>query len=140
MSGLSVKGVMLGALAGFALMGVMTFGFMVTIVKLTGAETGPQIDQVMETSSTAFWMIQVLGIGALIGTGYMAAWIAKRGELLNGVLASWLLIATTLFSLPSLPSPATSDAVIMVIMALIFCLLGGFLRRWQVRRRVASPA
>jgi hypothetical protein len=138
MSDLSVKGVLLGALSGFALMGVMTFGCLVAVVKLTGAETGPELSHVVDTSWAAFWIIQVLGIGALIVTGYMAAWIAKRGELLNGVLASWLLIATTVFSLPSLPSPATSDAVITVIMAITFCFLGGFLRRWQVRRHGAA--
>jgi hypothetical protein len=84
----------------------------------------------------------------LIGTacsafgGYVAAWLAKHDELLNGALSAWFCIASGLYGLASVH--AASDMVWLqaadFVLAPAAGLAGGYLRRVQARNRRTSTA
>lgn len=141
MSSISIKGIFLGALISFGLSAVLGLGSIFIISKLTGAETSEQLRVVMETSWTPFLAIQVVGIIIPIFTGYCAAWIAKRGELINGALSSVFIVGSTLFALVEPPPPGGRlNGLIAIIAAPLLCLLGGFLRKKTSRIAQEIPS
>lgn len=79
------------------------------------------------------WMLG--GVCSILG-GYVAAWIAKHDELLNGTLSSWLCILVGIGSVltPKPPIPIYVEIVALVASPLS-ALLGGWIRLVQRARR-----
>jgi hypothetical protein len=65
--------------------------------------------------------------GSILG-GYVAGWIAKHDQLLNGLLSSFLCVALAIHSIVSGKSPALYADVSALVTSPIFGLLGGYLR------------
>ncbi len=73
--------------------------------------------------------------GSVIG-GYVAAWIAKHDELLNGILSSWLCVATGIWAVVAgKASVSLGEYMILFVLGLAAALLGGYLRMLQNRAR-----
>jgi hypothetical protein len=67
--------------------------------------------------------------GSAIG-GYVAAWIAKRGHLLNGALSAWLCLLTGIYGLFTIKAEGSMQMLQIVdfIIAPLAGMLGGYLR------------
>jgi hypothetical protein len=71
--------------------------------------------------------------------GYVAAWIAKHDELLNGLLSSFLCTAIGLYSVSvGKDSQSVPVQIFLLTAAPLFALLGGYLRHTH-KRMVARP-
>jgi putative membrane protein (TIGR04086 family) len=74
----------------------------------------------------------LLGLACSVLGGYVAAWLAKHDELLNGGLSSLLCAAIGIYSIASgKDSHAPSVQVLMLISAPVCGFLGGYLRLRQ---------
>ena len=83
----------------------------------------------------------LIGLGGSVIGGYVAAWIAKHDELLNGVLSSWLCVAAGIYSLATGKlSTSLTEYFLLLIAGLAAALLGGYLRLVQKRARQPLPA
>ncbi len=78
----------------------------------------------------------VIGAACTVLGGYVAALIARRGEVLNGALASFLCIAFGIYAMASGKSndPAAVQTALIVISPLLGAA-GGWLRLKQLQRR-----
>lgn len=80
-------------------------------------------------------------IGSLcsIMGGYIAAWIAKHDELLNGALSAWLCFAIGVYGVAT---GAGSESLLLTILGFVLSpalgLLGGYLRLLRVRAKQAK--
>jgi hypothetical protein len=75
-----------------------------------------------------------IGLGCSALGGYVAAWIAKHDELLNGLLSSFLCTAIGLYSVFSgKDSQSVLVQIILLAAAPAFAFLGGYLRQSQKR-------
>jgi hypothetical protein len=83
----------------------------------------------------------LVGLACSVLGGYVAAWLAKRNELLNGMLSSFLCVALGIFTLASGKGPDSLWVQILLLVASpAMALLGGALmRKWrQMYPRLAS--
>ena len=84
-------------------------------------------------ANALFHALQLLiGIVGSIFGGYVAAWLAKRNELFNGALSSFLCVAMGLYSISSGP---LVEKIIPLAASPVLGLLGGYIRFIQMRRR-----
>jgi len=87
-------------------------------------------------ANPALYSLQLLiGVACTVLGGYVAAVIAKREEVLNGALASFLCVALGIYAMASGKSndPAAVQIALIVISPLLGAL-GGWLRLKQLRR------
>ena len=84
-------------------------------------------------SSAGLYGLQLsIGLGCSVLGGYVAAWIAKHDELLNGLLSSFLCTAIGVYSvLSGKDSQSLLAQILLLIAAPAFALLGGYLRQTQ---------
>ncbi len=75
-----------------------------------------------------------IGLGCSVLGGYVAAWMAKRDELLNGLLSSFLCIALGVYSIISgKDSRSVVVQIFLLVAAPAFAFFGGYLRLTQKR-------
>jgi hypothetical protein len=75
-----------------------------------------------------------IGLGCSVLGGYVAAWIAKHDELLNGLLSSFLCTAIGVYSVFSgKDSQSVFVQIFLLATAPAFAFLGGYLRQSQKR-------
>ena len=132
MDSVSIKGILLGSLFDL----VMTVVIGIVLVFVLTASNGGDADLGMAAMYSAEWLAfqVVVGFALTVIAGYLAAWIAGRGEMINGTLCA---VFTTAIMIPmmagqSLPWPMTI-IVILCILTPLFGLLGGYLRWRQVK-------
>ena len=97
--------------------------------------SGPTaIASLMHSSAWLYGLQLGIGLACSVLGGYVAAWMAKHDELLNGVLSSFLCIA---IGVCSVISGKDSQSIVVQILLLAaapaFALLGGYLRQTQKR-------
>jgi len=79
-----------------------------------------------------YWLQMAIGLGCSALGGYVAAWIAKHDELLNGLLSSFLCVALALYSILLGKNVQASLAQILSLAAApALALAGGYLRQIQ---------
>jgi len=75
-----------------------------------------------------------IGLGCSALGRYVAAWIAKHDELLNGLLSSFLCTAIGVYSILSgKDSESVLVHILLLTAAPVFAFLGGYLRQTQKR-------
>jgi hypothetical protein len=75
-----------------------------------------------------------IGLGCSVLGGYVAAWMAKHDELLNGLLSSFLCTAIGVYSIMSgKDSQSVVVQIFLLAAAPAFALFGGYLRQTQKR-------
>jgi hypothetical protein len=88
----------------------------------------------IHSSAWLYGLQLAIGLGCSVLGGYVAAWIAKHDELLNGLLSSFLCTAIGVYSvLSGKDSQSMLVQIFLLIAAPAFALLGGYLRQTQKR-------
>jgi hypothetical protein len=142
----SVKGVLVGGVVDVVTSVVLSLPFaLYTVLKLDLSNT-PK-DRVESTVSAAIhgnvslYVAQLLvGLACSMLGGYVAAWLAKHDELLNGGLSSFLCVALSIYTMASgKDSNALWVQILMLLASPVLAVIGGDLMRRQ-RQRYASMA
>lgn len=142
MSRVSLKGVIIGGITDLVftmLLGV----FLVFYIAAQLDVADPTEDQIMAAirANALFYTLQVaIGAAGSIFGGYVAAWLAKRNELLNGALSAILCIAMGVYSISAgHASGALAETAVSFVMSPLLGLLGGYIRFIQRNRRRSQP-
>ena len=131
MSSVSIKGIVLGSLFDL----VATFAFTFALGIFLSVQHGGDAEATMLALCSAEWMTVTIVVTSVftVVAGYLAAWIAGRGEVINGTLSAVLSTAIALLMSIGQPSPWPGAVMVMLfILTPLLGLLGGYLRSRQV--------
>lgn len=136
MSSISLKAVLIAALFDVVASSVLGAILVSAGAAWSGAESADDVVRFASSSSIHVLTYAVGGTVSVIA-GYMAAKIARRGELINGALSSFLCVLLGVYVQLSGPSmtPAALSIASLVLSPLLGSL-GGYLRLRQVARAV----
>lgn len=141
----SFKGIAIGGITDVVLSGILGIPLSIYVISTQGLLGLPK-DQLgiaaVEAihSNVGLYSVQLfIGLSCSIFGGYIAAWLAKHDEILNGVLASWLCVGIGVYSLVF---GKASDSVplhfALVAITPICYALGAYLRQKGVRTGTAT--
>ena len=127
MSSVSIKGIIAGNLAGFLA------GIVLGVVLVVIYAAPYQLEDFQRLEHTILSGIGMLGNLALNGViamfaGYVAAWVAGKGELINGALSSILAIVSDLFMIAHQVDGFAIYNIADLMLAPLLGLLGGYAR------------
>ena len=143
---LSAKGILIGGLTDVVLSGIL--GIPLTIYVIASRNLSLLNRERMQAAviaavheSVALHSVQLLiGVSCSVLGGYVAGRIAKRSELLNGMLASWLCVGIGVYYLALGKSSEPWGLHMLLIGVTPLCyLLGAYLER-AGRSHEHSPA
>jgi len=146
MRSLSVYGVWIGGIVDVGssvILSVPLSVYAMTRVGLANApkgQVGAAIARVMLANMALYNAALVIGLACSILGGYVAAWIAKRDEMLNGACSSVLCVALGIYSMAfGKDSHALWVQILMFVASPACGLLGGY---WKGRQRqaIVQPA
>jgi hypothetical protein len=135
-SGLSILSVFVGGIVDVVLSMLFNTIFLVAWVmpKFSG-EPGPEMSAKLRDAvsgdSTVFAVTFVIGSLCSILGGYIAAKMAKRGEVLNGALSAWLCVSMGLYSLfagSANTNHGTTVSILAIPLSIALGALGGFMK------------
>jgi hypothetical protein len=134
----SFVGVVIGGVTDVvasSLFGVPLVIYMIVKYDLLHAPKGSaEIASSIHSNAWLYGLQLTIGLGCSVLGGYVAAWIAKHDELLNGLLSSFLCIAIGIYSVFSgKDSQSVLLQIALLTAAPVFAFLGGFLRQTQKR-------
>ena len=135
-------GVIVGGITDIVATNVAAFPMVVVAMLRSNAMSLPKAEQtkaifdVMQHSPGLQMTGWVLGGGCSVLGGYVAARLAKRGELLNGAFSSWLCVGAGIYSMiaPTMPVPLWQHLAAFVISPGLG-VFGGILRLRQINRQ-----
>jgi hypothetical protein len=130
MYSVSVKGIVLGSLFDL----VVSFVFGIVLIFVLTVSNGGNPDVAMAAMNSGGWFAfqMVVGFALTVIAGYLAAWIAGRGEMINGTLSAVFTMAIMIPMMAGQPLPwSMTVMVILYILTPLFGLLGGYLR-WRL--------
>jgi hypothetical protein len=140
MRAVSIKAV----LVSFAFLLVTTLVFVAIALAIANAVIEPQgsadvrsfvLQRALKESPLFQWLAPTVGGLLIVATGYIAAWVAKRAEPLNGVLAATVPMLVEIYAIvASRVEYATYWQALFVAATPLLGAFGGRLRRWQIRR------
>lgn len=142
MSRISIKGVLIGGIVDIVSSVLIGLPFALYTAFTVDLSNVPK-DRVESTISAAIHGNMLLYVGQLlVGLacsalgGYVAAWLAKHDELLNGGLSAFLCVGLGVFTMASgKDSNPLWIQILMLVASPAMALLGGDLMRRQRRRR-----
>jgi MFS family permease len=124
----SIAGVVIGGLTDVFASSVLALP-VVMYLQIKGSAA---IASVINSGGWLYWLQLAIGLGCSGLGGYVAAWIAKHDELLNGLLSSILCTAIGLYSiLLGKGAQSLRMQILLLAAASAFALLGGYLRQKQ---------
>lgn len=136
MSRISVKGILIGGVTD--VVSSIVFGSIaaVTLIVLFSLLRLPQTQIQWEIAEAShqrglLWNVQLaVGLGCSVLGGFVAAWLARHDELLNGILLSFLCVSLGLIEMAIGKGwhPVYVQSLLLAASPLL-SLLGGFLRR-----------
>lgn len=98
----------------------------------SNAPKGYDITPLIHASPWLYGLQLAVGLGCSAFGGYVAAWLAKQEELLNGLLSSYLCTAIGLYSIfLGRDTQSLLARIVILACAPAFALLGGYLRQMQ---------
>lgn len=144
---LSAKGILLGGLADIVATNIAMFPVMVlaaartNVVGLSKAEQTKALVSAMQTSPGLLFTGWVLGALCSVLGGYVAARLAKRGELVNGALSAYLCVGLGIYGMFSASSTAVPlwQHLAAFVASPALGALGGYLRLRQASSSDDSP-
>jgi hypothetical protein len=147
MSKVSIRAVWIGAIVDVVtsvLLGIPLAVYAMSKIDLTHTpkeQIGSAISAAMHASVPLYLAELLVGFGGSVLGGYIAAQIAKRGELLNGAFSSFLCLALGVYSIASgKDSNAHWVQILLLFASPAFALFGGYLRLRQNRAPVVAHA
>jgi hypothetical protein len=143
MKRISIIGVLLGGVVDIVSTNILAFPFAIYVALRLNAIHVPK-DHLQAAIASAFhegvllfvmqWIVG--GAGSIIG-GYVAAWIAKRDQVLNGTLSSYLCLALGIFGWTTGRATASpGEQFLLLFGSVVFAALGGYLRLAHDRSRL----
>ena len=145
MGKVSVKGVLIGGIVDVVASVVLGLPFaFYTMSKLDLSNTPKEGIESTVTAAihgnVPLYVGQLLvGLACSVLGGYVAAWLAKHDELLNGGLSSFLCVAFGIYTMASgKDSNALWVQVLMLLASPVLALIGGDLMRRQRQRRALT--
>jgi hypothetical protein len=136
----SAKGVLLGGITDVVSTNILAIPLVIYVmvkfdlVNSSKEQAQAHVIDLIHASPSLFATQLVIGVGCSMLGGYVAARIAKRDELLNGFLSSYLCLAIGIYSLAvGKGSGSLLLKVTLLVLAPGFGLLGGYLRQKQKR-------
>jgi hypothetical protein len=145
MGKVSVKGVLIGGIVDVVASVVLGLPFaFYTMSKLDLSNTPKEGIESTVTAAihgnVPLYVGQLLvGLACSVLGGYVAAWLAKHDELLNGGLSSFLCVAFGIYTMASgKDSNALWVQVLMLLASPALALIGGDLMRRQRQRRIQA--
>ena len=141
MSTVSIKGVILGGIVDVFTSVVLSLPFAIyatSKVNLSHAESAHAsitVTAAIRSNVPLYWGQLLVGLACSVLGGYVAAWLAKHDELLNGGLSSFLCVGLGIYTMASgKDSDAMWVQILMLIASPILALIGGILMRLQRRK------
>jgi hypothetical protein len=133
MKSVSWKGVLIGGVFDIVvsslLSGAVFIGFFFAFRNGLSGSVADQIKELL-ADRTVVLTSMLVGGAVSIAAGYISASIARRAELLNGALSSFLCVAEGLYSLVGHAGMAvTPQSVLLILLSPALGLVGGYLRR-----------
>ena len=145
MGKVSIKGVAIGGVVdvvGSALLGfpiILYAMSKVDFLSMPDAQRSAAITAVVHRSVFLYGGELVAGLACSVLGGYVAGWLAKHDELLNGGLSSFLCVAIgILMMLLGKGSDPVLVQVLMLLASPVLAVLGGELMRRQRQRRLLA--
>ncbi len=145
MSKVSPKGVLIGAAVDVGtslLLGIPLVIYAMTKVDLTHTpkdQLGSTITTAIHGNAALYAVQLLIGLGCSVLGGYVAAWLAKRHELLNGALSSFLCLALGVYAITSGKDSNAHWVQLLLFVGSPACAsLGGYLKFMQNRTRLQA--
>jgi hypothetical protein len=143
MSKVSVKAVFVGGITDIASTFILGIPLLIIFVIAKVDFAHLPKDQVqgavaasIHGNTLLYAILLLVGAACSVLGGYVAAWLAKHNELLNGSLSSFLCVALGLYSLGAGKESGTLPVNLLELLASpILGLLGGYLRLTQTHHR-----
>jgi len=136
----SLKGVLIGGVLDIlssSVLGIPLAVYAVSKVDLAHTpkdQLGAAIAAVSQENPWLYGTQLAVGLACSVLAGYVAAWLAKHNELLNGTLSSFLCVALGIFSIASGKDSHAHWVQILILISAPACgFFGGYLRVWQRR-------
>ena len=131
----SLKAIILGGISDIVATNILVVPLLVYVMhdlmktETSSAQLSTDAGLLLQSNMTYFTIAMILGgVGSIIG-GYVAAWIADHDEILNGVLASFLCLATGIYAIVwGHDSAPLWQHVMALVTAPILTGFGGYLR------------
>jgi hypothetical protein len=134
MSSISIKAVLIAALFDVVTSSVLGVVVVSACAAWSGAESADDMARFASSNSTQFLTYAVGSVVSVIA-GYMAAAIARRGELINGALSSFLCVLLGIYvELAGISAAPAALSITSLALSPLLGLLGGYLRLRQVAR------
>jgi len=90
----------------------------------------PVIASTIHANGWLYGLELAIGLACSILGGYVAAWIAKHDELLNGLLSSFLCTAIGVYTIASGRDPQSAlSHTLLLVASPAFAFLGGYVRQ-----------
>ena len=126
---ISIKGILVGLVCGFvlSLVGGMAMGFVMAV--LYRPESVEELMGISSGTLTApmFFMDAIISVA----TGYIAARVAGRGELINAALCNLIAAGLGMLMIMAGAPAAMMSGVILLVTEPLFGMLGGYIRLRQ---------
>ena len=136
----SLKGVLIAGIIGIlssSVLGIPLAVYAVSKVDLAHTpkdQLGAAVAAVSHGNPWLYGTQLAVGLTCSVLAGYVAAWLAKHDELLNGTLSSFLCVAIGIYSIASgKDSHAHWVQILILISAPVCGFFGGYLRVRQRR-------
>jgi hypothetical protein len=141
----SVKGVLVGGIVDIgwsSVLGIPLAIYAMSKVDLARTpkdQLGSAIAAVARTIPWLYGAQLLVGFSCSVLAGYVAAWLAKHDEVLNGTLSSFLCVAIGIYSIASGKDSHAHWVQVLILLSAPFCgFFGGYLR--VRKRRVPAVA
>jgi hypothetical protein len=140
MSRLSIKGTVIGGIVDVVASSLLGIPLVVYAMVRVGAlhlprEQAPMAVTALIHADLGLRAAQLVlgGLCSVLG-GYLAAWIAKHDEMLNGAGSSFLCVAIGLYSLTAGKTPVDGFHIVLLVASPALGALGGYLRALRSSR------
>ncbi|HKK05135.1 MAG TPA: hypothetical protein VKA50_04735 [Gammaproteobacteria bacterium] len=143
MKRISIKGVVLGGIADIVATNLLTIPLVVYVARQIDLAQFPpnQMSHMImlhiHTTPVLYSVQAAIGIASSVFGGYLAAWLARHDQLLNGALSSWLCITFGLYGLASgAVEASTTMQVVGLVVSPLAGAIGGYVRLRQTAARL----
>jgi putative membrane protein (TIGR04086 family) len=144
MTRLSVKGTVIGAIVDVAASSLVGIPLAVFAMLKVGAlhlpreQASAAVAALIHTDPGLRSAQLLVGVLCSVFGGFLAAWIAKHDELLNGAASSFLCVAIGVFSLIAGKTPVDGYHIMLIAISPALGILGGYLGMLRASRHTTA--
>ncbi|MGP8269014.1 MAG: hypothetical protein ACLQLH_03015 [Terracidiphilus sp.] len=141
----SIKGVIIGGIVDMVssmVLGIPFAFYAYSTLDLAHMpqDAGSAVRAAMEANIPLYIFQLFVGMCCSALGGFVAAWLAKHDELLNGALSAFLSMISGIYAMSAgKDTHSIYIQILLIISCPVFGLLGGYLRLMQKRARIQQP-